>query len=57
MDREAWWATVYGVTKSRTRMSTYTYTLRRVWITYRSAVFGTLNTRLPLFLMAFLTCC
>ena len=26
MDRRAWWATVHGVAKSRTRLSTYTYT-------------------------------
>ena len=26
MDRGAWWATVYGVTKSRTRLSTHTST-------------------------------
>jgi len=24
MDGEAWWATVYGVTKSRTRLSDFT---------------------------------
>ena len=27
MDREAWWATVHGVTKSRTRLSDFTYLL------------------------------
>ena len=26
MDRKAWWATVYGVTKSRTQLSTHTHT-------------------------------
>ena len=26
-DREAWWATVHGVTKSRTRLSDFTYLL------------------------------
>ena len=26
MDRGAWWATVHGVTKSRTRLSSYTHT-------------------------------
>ena len=26
MDREAWWAPVHGVTKSRTRLSDYTHT-------------------------------
>ena len=26
MDRGAWWATVYGVTKSRTRLSMHTST-------------------------------
>jgi len=28
MDRGAWWATVYGVAKSRTRLSDFTFTLR-----------------------------
>ena len=27
MDGEAWWATVHGVTKSRTRLSDFTYLL------------------------------
>ena len=27
MDREAWWATVHGVTKSRTRLNDFTYLL------------------------------
>ena len=27
MDRGAWWATVHGVAKSRTRLSTFTFTL------------------------------
>ena len=27
MDREAWWATVHGVTKSRTQLSNFTYLL------------------------------
>ena len=31
MDRGAWWATVYGVTKSRARLSNLTYLLC-VWI-------------------------
>ena len=26
MDREAWWATVHGVAKSRTRLSNFTFT-------------------------------
>ena len=26
MDRGAWWATVYGVAKSQTRLSTHTHT-------------------------------
>ena len=26
MDREAWWAAVHGVTKSRTRLSDFTFT-------------------------------
>ena len=25
MDREAWWATVYGVAKSQTRLSDFTF--------------------------------
>ena len=28
MDGEAWWATVHGVTKSQTRLSDFTFTLR-----------------------------
>ena len=28
MDGEAWWATVHGVTKSRTQLSDFTFTLR-----------------------------
>ena len=28
MDREAWWATVHGVAKSRTRLSDFTFTFR-----------------------------
>ena len=28
MDGGAWWATVHGVTKSRTQMSNFTFTLR-----------------------------
>ena len=34
MDRGAWWAAVYGVTKSRTRLSDFTFTFmhwRRKW--------------------------
>ena len=27
MDRGAWWATVHGVTKSRTQLSDFTFTL------------------------------
>ena len=27
MDREAWWATVHGVTESRTQLSNFTYLL------------------------------
>ena len=26
MDREAWWATVHGVTKSQTQLSDFTFT-------------------------------
>ena len=29
MDGEAWWATVHGVTKSRTRLSDFTHSLER----------------------------
>ena len=29
MDRGAWWVTVHGVTKSQTRLSTYTHTKKR----------------------------
>ena len=34
MDRGAWWAAAHGVTKSRTRLSDFTYTFmhwRRKW--------------------------
>ena len=32
MDRGAWWAAVHGVPKSRTRLSTFTFTRwRRKW--------------------------
>ena len=30
MDGEAWWATVHGVAKSRTRLSDFTFTLRNL---------------------------
>ena len=30
MDRGAWWATVHGVAKSRTRLSDFTFTFRVV---------------------------
>ena len=30
MDRGAWWATVHGVAKSRTRLSNFTFTLSTV---------------------------
>ena len=29
MDRGAWWATVHGVTKSRTRLSNFTFTFNQ----------------------------
>ena len=29
MDRRAWWATVHGVTKSRTQLSDFTHSLRK----------------------------
>ena len=29
MDGEAWWATVHGVTKSRTRLSDFTFTFMK----------------------------
>ena len=57
MDRGAWRATVFGVTKNQTGLSTHTHTLRCVWIIYRSTVFGMKNTHLPPFLMASLTRC
>ena len=28
MDREAWWAAVYGVAKTRTRLSDFTFTFQ-----------------------------
>ena len=30
MDREAWWATVHGVTKSQTRLSEFTFTFTMI---------------------------
>ena len=30
MDRGAWWATVYGVTKSRTWLSDFTFTFKEI---------------------------
>ena len=38
MDEEAWWATVHGVTKSRTRLSDFTYLL-----TTRSKMFSSVS--------------
>ena len=32
MDRGAWWATVHGVAKSRTRLRSFTYLLTRIGI-------------------------
>ena len=29
MDREAWWATVHGVTESQTQLSTHTHHVRK----------------------------
>ena len=34
MDREAWWATVHGVTKNQTRLSTHTHTHTHTVCTY-----------------------
>ena len=31
MDGGAWWATVHGVAKSRTRLSDFTFTFKRVY--------------------------
>ena len=47
MDRRAWWATVRGVTKSRTRLSdshTYKWILG-TWRTLRSKIFEPLYWR------------
>ena len=30
-DRGAWWAAVHGITKSRTRLSDFTFTLSVLW--------------------------
>ena len=35
MDREAWWATVHSVAKSRTQLSDWAFT-----ITFRVSVYG-----------------
>ena len=35
MDRGAWWATVHGVAKRGTRLSTRTYTYICIYILYR----------------------
>ena len=34
MDREAWWATVHGIAKSRTRLSDFTFTLFNLYAEY-----------------------
>ena len=39
-DREAWWATVHGVTKSQTGQNTFTFTFRG-WFTMVMLVPGT----------------
>ena len=40
MDRGAWWATVHGVTKSRTRLSNFIFNLTNyVWITINCGKF------------------
>ena len=31
MDRGAWWATAHGVTKSRTRLNDFTFTILSKW--------------------------
>ena len=43
MDREAWWAAVYGVAQSRTRLSNFTFTfhfhaLEKEMATYSSVL-------------------
>ena len=32
MDREAWWAAIHGVAKSRTRLSDWNWTELKIWI-------------------------
>ena len=34
MDRRAWWATVHGIAKSRTRLSDFTFTLFNLYAEY-----------------------
>ena len=41
MDRGAWWAAVHGITKSRTRLSDFTYLLTMLLIFNSTDTFGT----------------
>ena len=43
MDRGAWWATVHGVAKSRTRLSDFTFTFTSLSLRLRAGLPG--NTR------------
>ena len=39
MDRGTWWATVHGITKSQTLLSTHTHTHRDIWWAGRGDTF------------------
>ena len=38
MDREAWWATVYGVMKSQTQLNTHTHTRAHMYMLHRAEI-------------------
>ena len=46
MDREAWWAAVHGVTKSRTRLSDFTFIYYAVSENVKEIDFHTYNLSL-----------
>ena len=46
MDRGAWWATVHGVAKSRTRLSDFTFTSLIKKLQPRSKFLGRINNKL-----------
>ena len=45
MDGGAWWATVHGVAKSRTRLSDFTFTFYEVKILFLFKTFSLIDTQ------------